>query len=257
MDRPLSTDPTAATAVRACEPIPHRYGEEAGRDAWTTAMFDASACDYDRINHWMSLGSGEWHRGRVLRRAGVREGSAVLDVACGTGVLAGKAEALAGPTGRVIGLDPSRGMLDIARRRVKCALIQGRAEELPLPDQSVDFVTMGYALRHVRNLHETFVEFKRVLRPGGRVIILEIVAPERGLRRRLAKTYLGAVVPRLAKRIGRSREAAQTMMAYYWETIEQAAPAQRVLQCMTDAGLVQPRREQRFGMLTEYFGDRP
>ena len=84
---------------------------------------------------------------------------------------------LVGSTGYVVGLDPSAGMLHEARKGPCRNLIQGVGEELPFPDASFDFLSMGYALRHVSDLHVAFREYRRVLRPGGIVLLLEVSRP--------------------------------------------------------------------------------
>jgi demethylmenaquinone methyltransferase/2-methoxy-6-polyprenyl-1,4-benzoquinol methylase len=121
-------------------------------------------------------GSGALYRRQALQRLGVRPGMSFLDVATGTGLVAREAASLAGGSG-VIGLDPSRGMLEQARRTVTAPLVQARGEALPFGDARFDALSMGYALRHVSDLHAAFREYHRVLRPRGRVLILEISRP--------------------------------------------------------------------------------
>lgn len=97
---------------------------------------------------------------------GWRIGAGVLDIACGTGVMAMHAQRLVGPRGDVVAIDPSLPMLVEAAGRGVHNRVAGTAEQLPLADVSVDFVSMGYALRHVQDLRVTFAEYLRVLRPG-------------------------------------------------------------------------------------------
>src|SRR5512143_1569310 len=174
-----SPSPSTAPAPLRPHPLLERYyADEPERRRRVRAWFDQSAPHYDWITQAMSFGSGHWYRRRVLAAAGVAPGAQVLDVACGTGVLAEAALHLVGPSGRVVGLDPSAGMLLQARRRGVRGLVLGVAEALPFPDASFDLVTMGYALRHVADLTATFAEYRRVLRPGGRVLVLEITRPQ-------------------------------------------------------------------------------
>src|SRR5690606_8600251 len=123
------------------------------RQRYVNDLFDSTALDYDRIERLMSFGSGSWYRRDALRRAGIGRGSAVLDVGCGTGLLAREAAKLIGPTGRLVGVDPSPGMMAQANLP-QCRLVEGIAESLPVEDASFDFVTMGYALRHVGDLQQ-------------------------------------------------------------------------------------------------------
>src|SRR6187402_197494 len=102
---------------RTHAPIPHlpRYfGNERQRRRYLDGLFDAGARDYDFVERLLGLGSGPWFRRSALRRAGLREGMAVLDIATGTGLVAREALAIAG-AGNVVGLDPSEGMLGEAR----------------------------------------------------------------------------------------------------------------------------------------------
>ncbi|NJO67539.1 MAG: class I SAM-dependent methyltransferase [Rhodospirillales bacterium] len=134
----------------------------------------APPATYDGIGRVMSWGFGGWYRRRVLQRAGLRPGMRLLDLAVGTGAVAREAIALGVASEDIVGLDVSAGMLEQARRQLPIALLRGRMETLPLTDDSVDMVTMGYALRHVADLRAAFAECLRVLRPGGRVVLLEL-----------------------------------------------------------------------------------
>ena len=104
--------------------------------------------------------------------------------------------------------------------------MQARAEALPFADASFDFVSMGYALRHVADLGRLFAGYRRVLRPGGRVLLLEIAPPESRLRQGLLKAYLGGVVPVLSRLAG---GGSATLMRYYWDTIEACVPPPEIL----------------------------
>src|SRR6185503_17339647 len=115
----------------------------------------------------MSLGTGERYRGDALRSAGAHEGSRILDVATGTGVVLRSAVKLSGPGGLVVGLDPSMEMLRENRKTCAAPLFRGFGESLPFADGSFDIISMGYALRHVSDLRALFSEYARVLVPGG------------------------------------------------------------------------------------------
>ena len=96
-------------------------------------------------------------------------------------------------------------------------------EQLPVADERFDFVSMGYALRHVVDLNATFREFQRVLKPGGVLLILEIAQPTTPLKRTALKFYLGRVIPLLG-RLSTGQREMQTLMRYYWDTIENCVP---------------------------------
>ena len=151
-------------------------GEE--KTALVRSMFDAIAPRYDLVNRVMTFGLDLRWRKRVVAALGVPEGSLVLDVACGTGDLL---VMLASAGHRGMGVDLSWGMLRAGRSGQP--LVQADAERLPVADAVVDAVTCGYALRNVAALDALFAEMARVLRPGGRLGLLEVAEPEgRALR---------------------------------------------------------------------------
>lgn len=229
-------------------PLPAYYGDGINRQAFVKTLFDDSAADYDRIHALMSLGSGRWYREQALRDAGLSEGMKVLDVACGTGLLATCASSLVGSSGVTVGLDASAGMLQQARRRGCGSLVQARAEQLPFPDHHFDFVSMGYALRHVSDLRIAFREYCRVLKPGGMVLILEIARPASAVLLGVTRCYLKSVVPLMARIVTGSRNS-QTLMRYFWNTIEHCVPAETILSAAAAAGFEHCRQSQRLGGL--------
>ncbi|WP_431280931.1 class I SAM-dependent methyltransferase [Humitalea sp. 24SJ18S-53] len=212
-------------------------------------LFDRTAGSYDRINSVLSLGSGAWYRSRALQRAGLRPGARMLDVAIGTGLVAREAVRILGPAGAVIGLDISAGMLAVARRSLRIPLIQARAEALPLGDASVDFISMGYALRHVSDLALLFAEFRRVLRPGGTILVLEIARPEGRFGHAMARAYVGGIVPSLSRLAGAD---ARTLMRYYWDTIESCVPPEDIMRHLRETGLEQVMCETDLGAFRAY-----
>jgi demethylmenaquinone methyltransferase/2-methoxy-6-polyprenyl-1,4-benzoquinol methylase len=180
----------------------------------------------------------------------------VADVGVGTGLTAREAARLVGPAGHVTGIDPSRGMMERAVLPSTVELLLGRAESIPLAPESVDFVCMGYALRHVADLSVVFKEFLRILRPGGRLCVLEITSPPGALGRAALKGYMRGVVPFMARCIGRHRDA-PTLMRYYWDTIEACASPAVILASMSEAGFIEVRRIVTLGIFSEYCARKP
>jgi demethylmenaquinone methyltransferase/2-methoxy-6-polyprenyl-1,4-benzoquinol methylase len=140
-------------------------------------------------------------------------------------------------------------MLGVARSALRMPLVQARAEALPLCDASLDFVSMGYALRHVSDLRLVFGEFRRVLRPGGRVLLLEMGRPEGRLGYAVAKAYLGGIVPTLS---GLAGAKSRTLMRYYWDTIDACVPAAEILRHLREAGYADVRCETDLGIFRAY-----
>ncbi|HEY7577567.1 MAG TPA: class I SAM-dependent methyltransferase [Acetobacteraceae bacterium] len=199
------------------------YATDNDRMGYLKFLFDETARYYDRVNRLFSFGTGEWYRARTLKRAGLQPGMRMLDIAVGTGLVASAAHRVTYGDADIIGLDPSEQMLQQARQKLRIALIRGRAEALPLADASVDFVSLGYALRHVGDLSTAFAEFHRVLRPNGRLLMLEIGRPDGRIAHALAAAYLGTVLPRLARWLKPASEL-PALMRYHWDTIEHCVP---------------------------------
>jgi len=232
------------------------YADEPGRKRRVNEMFDSSAPHYDWITGAMSFGTGRWYRGDVLRRHGVTTGTKLLDVGSGTGVIAALAQDLVGPTGVVVAVDPSEGMLAEAKKAGVRDVRVGRGENLPVGDAEFDVLTMGYALRHVEDLVTTFREYRRALKPGGKVLLLEITRPEGRFHYQALKFYLKHVVPTITRIVRRSAEA-QRLMKYYWDTIEACVPPKSILDGLTAAGFVDVIRYVEHGVFSEYRASKP
>ena len=239
------------TPVAPHPPLASYYREQDERRRFVRSLFDRGARHYTWINRVMSLGTGFRYRREALQRAGLAPGMRVLDVCVGTGQVTEAALSVVGESGWVAALDVSMGMLVHARRRLGVDLVEGRVEELPVRDGSVDFVTMGYALRHVADLRQTFREYHRVLRPGGTVLIIEFARPSSRVGYHAIRLYLRTVVPLIARIGGRE---AQTMMRYFWDTIDSCVPPATILELLAEAGFQEPRKGGQIELLAEYSG---
>lgn len=231
-------------------PLTTYYSEPEQRPAFLRSLFDRTARHYDHLNRLLSFGSGAWYRRRALRQVGLGPGRRLLDVATGTGLVAREALTVIGDPAAVVGLDVSAGMLEQARP-LGIELIQGSAECLPVADRTFDFVSLGYALRHLATLNAAFSEFHRVLRPGGSVLILEISRPASRWRRALLGAYLGRLLPWLGRWTTGTTEV-RTLLRYYWETIEQCVDPATVLQALCDAGFTEVRCDVEFDLFRCY-----
>jgi demethylmenaquinone methyltransferase/2-methoxy-6-polyprenyl-1,4-benzoquinol methylase len=241
-----------AESPQAPHPVLTRYYSDAqARAPLIRQMFDATAPRYDRITGAMSFGSGVHYRRRALRKLGLSSGMTLLDVGCGTGVIAREAARLVGGQGFVVGVDPSAGMLREARENEVRISVQGLGESLPFSAESFDALVMGYALRHVADLDAAFSEFRRVLKPGGVALLLEITLPQSPIGRALLKMYLKSTVPAMARLLGRNRED-ELLMSYYWDTIEQCVPPEAILDRLRSAGFTGVEREVELGIFSMY-----
>jgi demethylmenaquinone methyltransferase/2-methoxy-6-polyprenyl-1,4-benzoquinol methylase len=232
------------------------YGRDAERPGYLRRLFDDAAPDYDRINRTMSLGSGASYRRVALLEAGLKPGMRVLDIATGTGLVARAALRIVGPSGGVFGLDPSAGMLRECRKALPIPVMQGRGEALPFGNELFDFVGLGYGLRHVADISLFFRESFRVLKPGGRLLILEFSRPRSRAGLWLGRVYLQKMVPALTRLIT-GNQSAEQVMRYCWDTVDQCVPPEIVLGALTDAGFVPAGHKVVVGILSEYSATRP
>jgi len=232
------------------------YSTAANRQSFVGELFDGAASYYNRIGQMLDLGSGPWYRRQALQRAGLRPGMWLLDVATGTGLVAHGGAAILGDSGRVIGVDPSRGMLREAQKTLAGPLVQGRAEALPFCSDSFDMLSMGFALRHVADLEVAFQEYRRVLKAGGRLLLLEVSRPPSRVSRWLIQAHFQHVLP-LMTRISTRSEPAQLLMKYYWDTIDRCVPPETILDALRRNGFVEVERRVFFGFLSEYVAAKP
>jgi demethylmenaquinone methyltransferase / 2-methoxy-6-polyprenyl-1,4-benzoquinol methylase len=241
--------------------VPHRvlvdyYADESQRRAFVVDLFDRTSQHYDGVERLLALGSGSRYRRQSLVRAGLSAGMSIVDVGVGTGLLARQAKIIVGDTGRVVGVDPSAGMMAQADLPREIELLTGTAEAIPTPDLGFDFLSMGFALRHLSSLSVAFAEFHRVLRPGGKVCLLEITRPAGSVSRWLLKAYMRAVVPAIARLWTRDARTAR-FWRYYWDTIEFCVEPAVVMQALAAAGFVDVERHVELGIFSEYRGRRP
>ena len=237
-------------------PLRPYYGHERERRSWVNGIFDRTAEDYDRLESLVGLGSGSWYRRRALRAAGLAPGMAVLDVGTGTGLLARAAVEIVGNPACVTGVDPCTAMLAHARVPPGVRLLAGSAEHLPAAADSADFLCMGYALRHVDDLAAALGEFYRVLRPGGRLCLLEFTLPRGNLTRALLKGWMHGVVPRVAALVGHSADA-PVLMRYHWDTIQACVPPKTILEAIGAGGFTDVRRDVELTIFSSYCARKP
>jgi demethylmenaquinone methyltransferase / 2-methoxy-6-polyprenyl-1,4-benzoquinol methylase len=160
-----------------------RLDEQAEFATGVNRMFDRIAGVYDRMNRAMTMGLDVRWRERAADRTELGPGDRALDVCCGTGDLAFELARRVGPDGSVVGCDFSKPMLDIARGKAAATpwvrFEWADALQLPYDDGTFDAVTVGFGVRNLANLERGLSELSRVLRPGGRLVILEITQPQR------------------------------------------------------------------------------
>jgi demethylmenaquinone methyltransferase/2-methoxy-6-polyprenyl-1,4-benzoquinol methylase len=164
------------------------------------AMFDRVARGYDLLNSVMTAGLHHQWRRRAVEIAGVGAGDRVLDVATGTGDLAIELATRVSPGGEVVGSDFSENMLALARKKAPELTFQwGNVMELPYADDEFDAVTVGFGARNFSDLDRGLAEMTRVVRPGGRILILEMTTPQKPPLSTFFGLWFDRVVPLLGK----------------------------------------------------------
>lgn len=249
---------TAPTSPTPPHPVLKDYYSSAGeRQGFVGELFDGCARYYNHIGRMLDLGSGPAYRKWAVRRAGLRPGMRLLDVATGTGLLARGAVSVVGKSGRVIGVDPSRGMLQEAQKALSSApLVQGRAEALPFRNAAFDMLSMCFALRHVPDLDAAFQEYYRVLKPGGRLLVIEVSRPDSAILRAMFRIHLQKIMPLLARVTTRSQPA-ELLMKFYWDTIDQCVTPETIMQALVRSGFVDVDWLLWWGFMSEYRAAKP
>jgi len=222
-------------------------------------MFDAIAERYDLLNRIISLGIDQIWRRRAVNALALGSKPRVLDVATGTADLAILIAAMHA-NARVEGVDPSTKMLDFGVRKVReaalddrVALRVGECEALPFDDASFDGATIAFGIRNVADRPRGLAELRRVVRPGGRVVVLELSEPEGGVLGKLAKFHVHEVVPFVGGLLSGSRE-----YRYLQASIAAFPPPERFSELMREAGLeVEAVLPQTFGVAHIFVGRVP
>ncbi|MDX9867526.1 MAG: bifunctional demethylmenaquinone methyltransferase/2-methoxy-6-polyprenyl-1,4-benzoquinol methylase UbiE [Kiritimatiellia bacterium] len=225
------------------------YGSGEGKREQITRAFDAIAPGYDRLNRLLSFGLDLFWRRRALRLLRGAPPARVLDVATGTADFA-IAAARRLPQARVTGIDLSEAMLTLGREKVRRAGLSARVSlhrgdtlALDFPDASFDAVTAAFGVRNFASLVDGFREMRRVLKPGGRVLLLELSRPERFPLRMLHDAYLRVAVPVIGRRVsGHARE-----YAYLPASIRQVPQGGAMLDLLRAAGFRETRCERYTG----------
>jgi demethylmenaquinone methyltransferase/2-methoxy-6-polyprenyl-1,4-benzoquinol methylase len=201
-------------------------------------MFDKIAARYDTMNRVLSLGLDRRWRRRTVRALQLGDRARVLDLATGTGDLAIDIARMH-PGAHVVGLDPSPRMLAIAESKLgrrgladRVTLVRGDAQKLPYANCEMDAATIAFGIRNVPDRPAALREMARVVRAGGRIAVLELGEPERGLLASAARFHCRHVVPRLGALLSGARE-----YRYLQRSIAAFPPSAEFARMMEDAGL--------------------
>lgn len=254
MNRPRMSEGSHAWDAESLRD-PHRQSDKSSR---VRAMFNAIAPTYERVNTLATFGRDAAWRRRTVAAANVRPGDVVLDVACGTGDMIRAFARGSPPPARLIGVDFAEEML--ARGRydgvsVPVELHAADALALPLADASVDVVSCAFGVRNFSDLDAGLREMLRVLRPGGRLVILEFALPENPLLRGLYVAYCNVILPRLGAWVAREKVGAYRYLPKSVSTFDRKAA---LLARITQTGFVNATAAgMNFGGVVLYRAIRP
>lgn len=220
------------------------------------AMFDRIAPVYDLMNAFISGFQEPRWRHRAVALTALQPGMAALDLATGTGKVAASLADVVGPRGRVLGVDISAGMIGRAQRtyggRSGLEFRVGDAMALPAPDGAFDAATIAFGMRNLPDYGRGFAEMRRVVRPGGVVVCLEIARPDH-LLARTARLWFERAVPVLGRLAGQG-----DAYGYLVESVRHYPDPERIAAIMRDAGLTQVSwLPMTAGMVTLHVGRRP
>jgi len=223
-------------------------------------VFESIYDKYDFMNSVISFSRHKAWRKDTMRRMNVQPGQQALDVCCGTGDWTISLAQAVGPGGKVYGLDFSQNMLKVAREKIKALelrqveLVHGNAMELPFPDDTFDYVTIGFGLRNVPDYMQVLKEMRRVAKPGGKVVCLETSQPTIPVFRQLFYAYFRYIMPVLGKLLARSYRE------YSWlqESASDFPGREKLAEMFRDAGLVNVEvRSYTGGVAAMHMGQKP
>ncbi len=202
-------------------------------------VFHSVASRYDLMNDLMSAGIHRVWKRFTIELSGVRKGNSVLDIAGGTGDLAAKFSRIVGPEGRVVLADINQSMLEVGRDKLldtghqgNIEFVQADAQFLPFPDDSFDCITIAFGLRNVTEKETALRSMLRVLKPGGRLLVLEFSKPQSELLSKAYDTYSFRILPLMGKLVANDAESYQ----YLAESIRVHPDQDTLKEMMQDAG---------------------
>ena len=210
------------------------------KESQVAGVFDSVASKYDLMNDLMSFGVHRLWKRFTIDKSGVRAGQSVLDIAGGTGDLTRKFSQIVGNNGQVFLADINANMLKVGRDRLldsgyasNITYVQANAEKLPFADNSFHCLTIAFGLRNVTHKEKALAEFTRVLKPGGKAMVLEFSKPTNKLMSKAYDAYSFAALPTLGRLVTNDKESYQ----YLVESIRVHPDQDTLKSMMEEAGL--------------------
>ncbi len=225
----------------------HLEGVSVAHPREIARMFSSIARRYDLANTLLSFGRDGYWRKFAVSSLGVKRGDLILDIATGTGKLAEEALS-AGAV--VVGIDISHEMLRIAKNRLRMSLLRQDALKLGFKDESFDGAMVAFGIRNMASIEEALREMVRVVKKGGRVVVLEFALPESPIMGRLYSLYFFHILPRLGGLIAGNRDAYEHLV----NSVAGFPKPQEIKKLMEGLGLKTELRFLTFGTVVCYVG---
>ncbi|MBT3437549.1 MAG: bifunctional demethylmenaquinone methyltransferase/2-methoxy-6-polyprenyl-1,4-benzoquinol methylase UbiE [Oceanospirillaceae bacterium] len=233
-------------------------GDKVGQVA---GVFHSVAAKYDVMNDLMSMGIHRLWKRQTIEMSGVRVGDSVLDLAGGTGDLTMRFSDIVGPDGRVILADINESMIKVGRDRLidkgvvgNVSYVQANAEALPFPNNSFDCITIAFGLRNVTDKDKALASMRRVLKPGGRLLVLEFSKTKNPMLTKVYDTYSFNILPKIGKLIADDEDSYR----YLAESIRMHPDQATLKGMMETAGLVNCRfHNMTGGIVALHYGVKP
>lgn len=240
------------------EVVPYHQSEQ-GKKEQVAEMFNSIAFRYDFLNRFLTAGVDIRWRKKAIRQLKEIQPNRVLDVATGTGDVAIMAHRMLRPK-KIIGIDISEGMLSLGKEKIQklglteaIQLQTGDSETIHFPDHHFDAVTVAFGVRNFAHLDKGMAEMYRVLRPGGKLVVLEFSRPSQPLFRKICDFYTHVITPGAGKLFANNKEAYQ----YLNNSVQAFPEGQNFLNIMHEAGFTQTYlKKLSFGICTIYCGSK-
>ncbi len=237
--------------------LPYKENKS-GKKQQVAEMFNNISKKYDFLNHFLSLGIDILWRKQAIRMLKKDKPKYILDIATGTGDFA--IEALSLKPEKIIGVDISEGMLSVGREKMKrkgldniIDLQLGDSEKLLFDDNTFDSVIVSFGVRNFENLEKGILDMNRVLKPGGKAVILEFSKPTKFPFKQIYNFYFRAILPKIGKLVSKDNAA----YTYLPESVEAFPDGERFLEVLKNAGFKNTKcRSLTFGVSSIYVGEK-
>jgi demethylmenaquinone methyltransferase/2-methoxy-6-polyprenyl-1,4-benzoquinol methylase len=240
------------------EVVPYQHSQQEKKEQ-VADMFNSIAYRYDFMNRFLSVGIDVWWRKKAISQLKSLAPKQILDVATGTGDVAILTWNMLHPE-KITGIDISEGMLDLGKKKIeklglsgKIELQKGDSEVIRSEDNRFDAITVAFGVRNFQNLEKGLQEMYRVLRPGGKLVVLEFSKAEAGILSALFNFYMNKVTPTIGKLFARNKDAYQ----YLNDSVQAFPEGQTFINIMNEAGFTQTYlKKLSFGICTIYCGSK-